>query len=297
MPVMDGFEVCKILKSNPETKEIPIIFISAFDDASDIERGFALEGEDYITKPFTPSIVKARVKLHLKLYETNLRLKDLNRQLHISVDTQLKQMEIEKKNVLYALLRIARESACYDTEHMERLSYNCRTLAEAMQLSSQYDHLISDTYVDTIELAAPLCDLGNVAISTTILQKTEALTEEETEIMRTHTTIGAKILKDIQSLGDYNDFIQMSIDIAGYHHENWDGTGYPYGLKGEEIPLCARIMAVVDVYDALNRDRAYRKAYSNEESLEIMRRESGKRFDPDIMEIFYKVQKQLKCSN
>ena len=89
----------------------------------------------------------------------------------------------------------------------------------------------------------------------------------------------------------------MAIDIAKYHHENWDGTGYPYGLKGEEIPLCARIMAVVDVYDALNRDRTYRKAYSHEESLEIMRRESGKRFDPDIMEIFYKVQKQLKCSN
>ena len=293
MPVMDGFEVCKILKSNPETKEIPIIFISAFDDASDIERGFALEGEDYITKPFTPSIVKARVKLHLKLYETNLRLKDLNRQLHISVDTQLKQMEIEKKNVLYALLRIARESACYDTEHMERLSYNCRTLAEAMQLSSQYDHLISDTYVDTIELAAPLCDLGNVAISTTILQKTDALTEEETEIIRTHTTIGAKILKDIQSLGDYNDFIQMSIDIAGYHHENWDGSGYPSGISGDEIPLAAQIVAVVSVYCALTENRIYREMYGASEALQIMEQDSGIKFNPVIFEILKKIFRQL----
>lgn len=294
MPQMDGYEFCRHIKENADTRDIPIVFISAFDDPADIVRGFNLGGEDYITKPFIPEVVKARVGVHLKLAETNRNMMEINRQLHVSVTEQLRQIEIEKKNILYALLRVARENACYDENHMERLSYNCRILAEAMQLSADYGHLISDAYVETMELAAPLCDLGNVAIPTDILQKEESpLLPEESVIMQSHTTVGARVLRDIKNEGDYNDFLQISIDIANYHHENWDGSGYPCGLKGSEIPLSAQIVAVVSEYCALTEGRSYRTPYSEEEALSIMEKEAGEKFSPDIFQILRKIYRQL----
>lgn len=293
MPEMDGHEVCKIIKEDPKTRDTPIIFISAFDEPQDVVRGFDLGGEDYITKPFIPEVVKARLKLHMKLYDANNRLQETNRLLQKSVSEQLVQLEMEKKNVLYALIRVARENACYDEDHMERVSYNCRILAEAMQLSAEYAHIISDTYIDTIELAAPLCDLGNVAIPTEILQKTEALSPEEIKVIQTHTTIGAKILQDIRSTGDYNDFLQMSIDIAHYHHENWDGSGYPCGRKGDEIPLSAQIVSVASAYCAITENRVYRDPYEIEETLKMMGEAAGTKFNPDIYKILHKIYRQL----
>lgn len=293
MPEMGGYELCKIIKGNPQTRDIPIIFISAFDEPEDIAKGFALGGEDYITKPFIPEIVQARVGLHLKLYEAAQNLLEMNRQLHNSVSEQLKQMEHEKKKVLYALIRIARENACYDKVHMERLSYNCRLMAEAMQLSCRYEDVISDTYIDTIELAAPLCDLGNIAIPTDILRKEGVLTIEERAVIETHTEIGARILRDIGSSGDYNDFIQISIEIAHFHHENWDGSGYPMGKKGEEIPLSAQIVALIGAYCALTENRMYRKAFSREEAVEILKKEAGKKFNPEMFHILNKIYRQF----
>ena len=171
MPEMDGYEVCQQIKADVSTREIPIIFISAFDEPADIVKGFNLGGEDYITKPFIPEVVKVRVGMHLKLSEANRNISEMNRQLQVSINEQLRQIEMERRSVLYALIRVARENACYDEGYMERLSHNCRILTEAMQLSAKYGHLISDSYIDTIELASPLCDLGNMAIPTNILQK------------------------------------------------------------------------------------------------------------------------------
>lgn len=294
MPEMDGYEVCERLKSNVETKEIPIIFISAFDDPTDIVKGFTLGCEDYITKPFIPEVVKARVGMHLKLSEANRSMAEMNRQLHLSIGEQRKQMEKERKSVLYALIRVAKENAGYDEAHMERLSYNCRILAEAMQLSAKFGHLISDSYVDTIELAVPLCDLGNLAIPTDILQKKTSLDERESEIMQTHTVIGSKILKDITSFGIDNQFIQMAIDIARFHHENWDGSGYPEGKKGDEIPLSAQIVAVVSVYCALTERRIHRDAFEQEDAFEIMDKAAENKFNPDIYWILKKIVRQLR---
>ena len=293
MPEMDGHEFCKRMKEKEETKMIPIIFISAFDDPADIVEGFNIGGEDYITKPFIPEVVKARVKLHLRLHEANTQLLEINRLLQTSVNEQLRQLEMEKKNVLYALIRVARENACYDENHMERLCYNCRVLAEAMQLSAEFGHLISNSYIDTIELAAPLCDLGNVAIPTVILQKKETLSPEDTAAIHTHTTIGAKILQDIHDTGDYNDFLKMSIDVAKYHHENWDGSGYPYGIKGNEIPLSAQIVSVISEYCAITEKRVYRGSYTIENALKIMDDDSGKKFNPEIYQILRMIYRQL----
>lgn len=293
MPEMDGYEVCQKLKADPQTRELPIIFISAFDEPSDIVKGFALGGEDYITKPFIPEVVKARVGMHLKLNEANQEMAELNRQLQSAVSEQLRQMEMERRSVLYALIRVARENASYDEAHMERLSYNCRKLTEAMQLSTVFGHLISDNYIDTIELAAPLCDLGNMAIPTDILQKQESLTNEEMAVMRTHTVIGARILRDVGAAGNDNGFIRMAVEIANYHHESWDGSGYPEGKKGEAIPLSAQIVSVVSAYCALTEKRTYRGAFDQKEALAIMEEDGDKKFNPEIFWILKKIVRQL----
>ena len=294
MPQMDGFEVCQKLKENPITREIPIIFISAYDETEDIVKGFEMGCEDYIIKPFIPEVVKARVGAHLKLYEANTKMLEMNRKLQISLQEQRKQLEKERKKVLYALLRVARENTCYDKAYMERLQSNCRILAEAMQLSNQFGYLISDHFVDIIELACPLCDIGNLAIPTDVLQKQEPLGERERAIIRTHTTIGARILKDVEGTEEDNGFIRMAIEIANFHHENWDGSGYPNGVKGEEIPLSAQIVAVVSVYCALTEDRAFRKAFSSEEAIATMEMEASRKYNPDIFWILKKIVKQLR---
>ena len=293
MPGMSGYEVCERIKADPETRDIPIIFISAFDNPEDVVRGFEYGCEDYITKPFIPEVVKVRISIQLKLYDANKKMTEMNRQLQASVNEQIKQMEKERRSVLYALLRVARENARYDESYMKRLSYNCRLLAEAMQLSTAYGHVISDSYVDIIELAAPLCDLGNMAIPIDILQKQSVLTEQENQIMRRHTVIGADILSDVAKVGNNNSFIQMAIEIANYHHENWDGSGYPTGKSGSEIPLAAQIVGVAGAYCALTENRTYRSAFTPEKAIEIMEMDSDIKFNPEIFWILKKIAKQL----
>ncbi len=289
MPGMDGYELCRILKSDEKTKNIPIVFISAFDAPEDIIEGFALGGEDYITKPFIPEVVQARVGVHLRLHVAKRELKEMNRRLQVSVNEQLKQMEMEKKNVLYAMANIAAANSDYAEEHVKRLGHNCGILAQGMQLSPAFEDKISDTYIDTIEIAAPLCDIGNIGIPKEILQKKGELTEEESSIIQNHTKIGAKLLSDIHVNSDYNDFISAAIDIAHYHHENWDGSGYPDRLTGERIPLGAQIVAIVDRYCALTE----KNAHTREEALEIMSQEADKRFNPDIFKICCKISRQF----
>lgn len=293
MPVMDGHEFCINIKKNPRTRDIPVIFISAYDNPSDIIKGFEIGGADYITKPFIPEVVKARVTVHLKASESGKELQELTRKLQHSITEQMEQTEKEKKNVLYALIRVARENANYDEKHMERLSKNCRVLAEALQLSPLFDTQISDSFIDTIELSAPLCDLGNVSIPSSLLQKEDALTNEEIQIMKSHTSLGDRILRDIEGNGDYNSFIHMSREIAHYHHENFDGSGYPDNKEGDQIPLSAQIVAVVGEFCALTEDRSYRDAYSLEEALAIMEVDADSKFNPEIYKIVKKIYRQF----
>lgn len=289
MPGMDGYELCRTLKAKEATRNIPIVFISAFDNPQDIVEGFRLGGSDYITKPFIAELVQARVGVHLRLYETRRKLTEMNRRLQISVSEQLRQMEQEKKNILYALANIAAQNACYEEKYMERLKHNCQILAQAMQLSPSFEDKVSDAFIDMLELAAPLCDIGNLGIPIDILQKETELTEEEMITMQKHTTIGAKLLEDLDVSNDYNDFISTSIDIAHYHHENWDGSGYPSGLAGEEIPLAAQIVAVMETYCRLTENNNRNR----EEALAIMRKEAGRKFNADIFEICDKISRQL----
>lgn len=289
MPGMDGYELCRILKGDKRTKNIPVIFISAFDDPKDIVRGLTLGGEDYITKPFVPEIVQARLRIHLRLHDANRELQEMNKRLQASVREQLKQIEQEKKDVLYALAAIAAQNSCYKKEHIERLSRNCGILAQGMQLSPLFEDQISDAYIDTIELAAPLCDIGNIGIPLELLRRKAALDEGEMDIVRQHTVIGANLLEELYVGRDYNDFLRMAADIAHYHHENWDGSGYPEGLRAGEIPLAAQIVSVVEVYCALTE----KKNYSREEAFEIMGREADVKFSPDVFQICRRISRQL----
>lgn len=289
MPGMDGYELCRILKKDERTRYIPIIFISAYDDPHDIIEGFTLGGEDYITKPFMAEVVKARVGVRLRLHEANRELKETNRRLQISVNEQLRQMELEKKNILYAMANISAQNADYEKDYADRLGRNCRLLAQGMQLSPAFEGQVSDTFIDTIELAAPLCDIGNIGIPKELLRKKEELTNEETAIVQNHTNIGAKLLRDIHANSDYNDFIRISMEIAQNHHENWDGSGYPAGLAKEEIPLGAQIVSVIERYCTLTEQADC----SKEEALEKMSSESGTRFNPEIFKICRKISRQL----
>ncbi len=295
MPEMDGLEFCQQIKQDVKTRHIPVIFISAFDEPQDVVRGFEAGGADYVTKPFIQEVVKSRVDVHLKMAQMNTDLVESNRRLQASISEQIRQMEAEKKRVLYALLAVARKNAYFDEDHMERLQYNCKLLAQAMQLSPKFESMISDTYVETIELAAPLCDLGNVALPQNILQKKDKLTPEEIEVVKTHTTIGAQILADIRGEGgDYNDFVDMSYDIALFHHEKWDGSGYPAGKSGAEIPLSAQIVSLVSTYCALTENRSFRLAFSREEALEIMENSVGTDYNADLYDIYRRIARQLR---
>lgn len=294
MPQMDGFEVCERLKKDPRTRNIPVVFISAYQDEKEVVRGFELGGEDYITKPFLPEVVKARVGLHLRLYEAGKELIETNRRLQAAMNQQIQRVEAEKRNLMLALTRVASENAAYDKNHVERVSHNCRLLTEAMQLSPHFSQKISDAYVDMIELSAPLSDMGNVAIATSILQKEEGLLPEELEKIHEHTVIGARIFQDVQQYDDRNEFLQMAYEVAKGHHEHWDGSGYPEGLQGDEIPLSAQILGVASDYCALTEDRVYRKAYSKEESIEIMQADAGKKYNPYIVEILAMIARRLR---
>jgi len=294
MPEMDGFEFAEIMKNDIKTRNIPIIFISAFDAPQDIVKGFEAGGADYVTKPFIQEVVKSRVAVQLKLAEMNKTLADTNRRLQISITEQLRQIEAEKKKVLYALLTVVRKNASFDDVHIERLQENCKILAQAMQLSPKFESQVSDTFVETIELAAPLCDLGMVGVPLDILQKKGKLTDEEKRIVQKHTAIGTQIMEDIKNDGDYNDFVDMSCNITKYHHERWDGTGYPSGVVGDEIPLPAQIVSLISYYNALTEHRSYRDAYSKEEAIQMIEQESGKAFNPEIFNICKKIARQLK---
>ena len=294
MPEMDGFEFAEIIKKDIRTRNIPIIFISAFDAPQDIVKGFEAGGADYVTKPFIQEVVKSRVDVQLKLAEMNKTLADTNRRLQVSVAEQIRQLEAEKKKVLYALLVTVRKNALFDEEHIERMQHNCRVLAQAMQLSPKYESVVSDMFVETIELAAPICDLGMVGIPLDILQKRDFLNETEMEVVRTHTQIGAQILEDIKSDDDYNDFLDMSRDIALYHHEKWDGSGYPNGISENDIPLPAQIVSLISQYCAMTENRAYRGPYEKEAALTMIQEASGEKFNPEIVSICKKIARQLK---
>lgn len=293
MPEIDGFTFCSMLKKDAYTRDIPVIFISAMDTASDLSQGFALGAVDYIPKPFDQTEVQMRIDTHLKLYSMQKDLEENNRNLSTVVARQMEKLRIEQKNIMTALARLVENRECVSGSHYRNISYNSRILAQGMQMSPKFEDRITDDFIDTIESSAGLHDIGKIMITDRILLKNAPLTNEERTIMSTHAELGAMTLIDIYDGVEKNDFVNMAIDIAWYHHENWDGTGYPKGLKGEEIPLSARIVKIVDVFDAMLGERAYKQPIPLEQSLDYMEAGAGSLFDPDIMQVFLKIYRNF----
>lgn len=293
MPDIDGFDLCSMLKKKPSTREIPVIFISALNSTEDKVRGFQLGAVDYITKPFDGEEVILRINTHLKIYTMRKELEAYNRRLCKIINDQIRKVYEGQRAVLYAMAKLTVAKDATKKDHLERTGRNSKLLAMSMQLSPKFKDMISDSFIETIELAALLHDIGKISIPDHVLLKPAELNTQEREIVKTHARIGADTLREIYSYCDQNEYIRMAIEIAEHHHENWDGTGYPDGLSGTEIPLSARIVSIIDTYDGLISERCYRKALSHEKTMKIINEASGKKFDPDIVQVFNKIQHQI----
>jgi putative two-component system response regulator len=294
MPDMDGYEVCRRLKKDEETRNIPVVFLSALAETFDKVTAFSVGGIDYITKPFQFDEVRVRIETHLSLRKMSRELERYSNNLEEIVKSQIRELRESQMAIIFALAKLAQSRDDDTGKHLDRVQAFCQTLADLLSMDPGYAKEIDRNFLREIVQASPLHDIGKVGIPDGILLKPASLTPDEFEVMKTHTTIGARTLEEVRERFPHNGFIAMGIEIARSHHERWDGSGYPQGLAGSEIPLSARIMALVDVYDALRSTRVYKKALPHEESIRIIARSAGSHFDPEMAAIFLEHEEEFR---
>jgi putative two-component system response regulator len=286
MPEMSGYEAIKILKSRPETRDIPVIFLTAKTESGDELEGLSLGAIDYITKPFQPALLLKRIDVHLLVEAQRKELQYFNKNLQ-------KMVEEKTQNVLNlqdAMLKtIAELVECRDDitgGHIERTQKGIKILLETLEESGVYLEETRGWDMKLLLQSCQLHDVGKISISDNILKKPGKLSDEEFGEMKKHTVFGEQVIEKIETMAKENDFLDYAKIFAASHHEKWDGSGYPRGLKGNEIPLLGRIMAIADVYDALTSIRPYKKAFTHEEAVQIIIEGSGTQFDPALVELF-----------
>lgn len=289
MPEMDGYEVIARLRDDPRTRELPVIFVTALDSTEDEAHGLELGAVDYITKPVRPAIVLARVRGQLELKEARDRMRDQNAWLESEIARRMRQNQVVQDVSMRALASIAEARDDETGNHILRTQAYVNVLARALAATPRYAGQLTPALVDTYTKAAPLHDIGKVAIPDHILHKPGKHTPDEWEIMKTHAKQGSDAIwraicdrEEREAL----DFLYIAMDIAHYHHERWDGSGYPEGLAGEAIPLPARLMALADVFDALISKRAYKPALPLDRATAIIIEGRGAHFDPDVVDAF-----------
>jgi putative two-component system response regulator len=290
MPEMDGYQVCAALKADPRLSPIPVIFISANNEIFDKVTAFNLGGVDYVTKPFQFEEVEARVEAHLEIRQLRVELESMNRSLRDQVQAQVKEISDSQIATIVALAKVS-ESRDEDTgNHILRVQRYCRALAQRLGEEKAFDGMVDEAFVETIFHASALHDIGKVGIPDSILLKPGKHTPEEWEIMKTHAALGAQTLSAVLEAYPHSAFLQMGREIAQSHHERWDGSGYPEGLKGEAIPLSARILVLADQYDALRNKRPYKPAFDEAKTYSIITEGDGrsdpKHLDPRVLEAF-----------
>jgi len=286
MPEMDGYEVLTKLKANRKIANIPVIFVTALNAVDNEAKGLDLGAADYITKPFNPTLVRARVKNHLEL-------KDYRDKLEEMVREKTSELIITRDVTIETLGSLAECRNLETGYHIKRTMNYVRLLAEKLQNHPNFKHLLSDDRIEDFWKSAPLHDIGKVGVPDSILMKPGKLTPEEFAEMQKHTIYGRDALAGATSKLGPNSFLKIAQEMAYTHHERWDGLGYPQGLKGTEIPVSGRLMAVADVYDALITRRVYKPAFSYHQTVEIIRNDSGKAFDPEIVEVFLKYKDNI----
>jgi len=283
MPGIDGLEAMKKLKACIRYSNIPVIFLTSVRDAETEALGFELGAVDFISKPFSEIVLINRIRTHLNIDEV---IRDHTAKL------EQKTYSLQRlKNSMVSVMAEMLESRDKTTGgHIERTSEYLRLLINAMIERKIYENEVRDWDIDLAVSSARLHDVGKIAVSDLILNKPENLTKEEFETMKIHAAEGERIIDRIIIQAGDEDFLHFAKLFASYHHERWDGTGYPHGLKGEEIPLQGRIMAIVDVYDALSSERPYKPALNNGQVVDIIMDGKGKQFDPKITDVFFEIK-------
>ncbi|WP_321404240.1 two-component system response regulator [Maridesulfovibrio sp.] len=266
MPGIDGYEICRQLKKDSRTQKIPIIFVTAKDEIEDETKGFELGAVDYIAKPVSPSIVLARVKTHLQLY-------DNSRELENAVLSRTKELAQSQLEIIRRLGRAAEYKDNETGMHVIRMSYYSCVIARSIGMD--------DATIDLLLNATPMHDVGKIGISDSILLKAGKLTEQEREEMEKHCEFGAEII------GEHDDkLLKLARSVALTHHEKWDGSGYPKGLKGTDIPIEGRIVAIADVFDALTSRRSYKEPWPIDKAISFIEEQAGRHFDPELVAAF-----------
>lgn len=287
MPGMDGYEVLKRLREDAATAEIPVIFLTALDDARDEERGLETGAADYITKPIRPAVVLARVRSQLLVKQARDWLRDQNATLEAEVARRMKENEQIQAVSIRALAHLAEIRDPETGNHILRTQNYVRLLAALLTDHPRFAATLVESYLEMLVRSAPLHDIGKVGVPDNILLKPGKLEPDEWEIMKTHAKLGSDAIdlaeRDIERPVE---FLALAKEIARWHHERWDGSGYPDGLAGERIPISARIMALADVFDAIISPRVYKPPLSIDEARRIIAEERGRQFDPDVVDAF-----------
>lgn len=295
MPDIDGWQICEVLKANPVTRQIPVIFVFAENQQADRVRAFEAEAVDIICKPLDFIEVKVRISTHLRMYKMQQQLAENNRRLNRIISEQSLKFEEEQKRLLRAIARLAEGSEYVGmSRHIENISANSRLLAQALNFTAMYENKISSTYVESIEIASSVHDIGKITIPQDILKKPGALTNKERELINTHTVRGEELLKAAYPDVDNNYFMSMAAEVIRSHHENWDGSGYPDALSGEQIPLSARIVRITDSYDCILGVRCYKEAHNKSDAIEELKKGRGTLYDPYLLDVFIKIERQMK---
>lgn len=294
MPEIDGYTVLSRLKENPRTEKVPVILISALSDVKNKTLGFNLGAVDYIVKPFNFDEVEARIKTHLTLHVVKMELEDQKLLLEHRVEERTKEILLIQQATMMSFASLAEFRDLETGAHIKRIKEYTRLLATALKSKEKYASMITDKYIEMLYLSCPLHDIGKVGVPDAILLKKGKLTPEEFEVMKTHTTMGKQAIEAVEADLGKLPFLHLAKEIAYSHHEKWDGSGYPQGLKGHEIPLSGRIVALADVFDGLVSKRVYKPAFSLDEAVRIILNGRGTHFDPELVTVFMEVLESLR---
>lgn len=286
MPGLDGFEVLRRLKDDPLTAEVPVILVSALSEIGDKARGFRLGAVDYLIKPFDVEELQARVRTHLALGQAQVALRRQNEELEERVRERTREVLLTQQATIESMAILAEYRDPETGEHIQRVKGYVALLAAELAARGRHGGTLSREYTDLLVQSCTLHDIGKVGIPDHILLKPGALEPEEFEIMKLHVHYGHQAIEAVQKRLGVLPFLRLAAEIALNHHERWDGTGYPQGLVGVDIPLSGRIMALADVYDALISRRGYKPPYGHQQAVDIIRQGRGRHFDPELVEIF-----------
>lgn len=291
MPGMDGYEVCRRLKANPATRDIPVIFLTDPSELQDEQLGFALGAVDFINTPVRAPLVLARVHTQLTLKATVDLLRNKQDLVESEVIKRTHAGMVIRDVIILAMASMSETRDADTANHIRRTQHYVKVLARHLASHPRFSAFLTLRNIEMLYKTTPLHDIGKVAIPDRILLKPGKLLVDEIEIMKTHTTLGRDAIEHAEkALGTDVPFLTMAMEIAYSHHEKWDGSGYPEGLKGDQIPIAARLMAVADVYDALISRRVYKESMPHEQAVAIIQQTRGRHFDPDVVDAFVVMQ-------